>query len=218
MRIFVLALCTLLSGTFSLAADTDVFAPTQGSYIEGVEIDPCGQWFICSSCYIATKGALNFYVPPHRSHRDRMNTRVGAFMSLAQGWSFDDCWRMEGEIGAHFNRPKTYHRHDGTGTHHFRGNYIKFLTVMANAYYDFPCICEVRPYLGLGTGYAYETIKLHYQDYTHRESSNRLAWQAMAGILYNVACGFHLGLEYRYFGAHPRAQTHDLGVLMQYHY
>ncbi len=66
------------------------------------------------------------------------------------------------------------------------------VTAMANAYYDLTNDFIVTPYIGVGVGYA--STKL-----STASGGKRAAFQAMAGLKYEIKGNVWVGGEYRYF-------------------
>jgi opacity protein-like surface antigen len=105
--------------------------------------------------------------------------------SFAAGWAFKHA-RMEAEvnlIGADFDIV------DGGIDQTLSDGSIK--TFMINAYYDLADDFIVIPYVGAGVG-------LGTTDLTLSSTGSHLAYQAMAGIKYNLSGNFWVGAAYRY--------------------
>ncbi len=102
-------------------------------------------------------------------------------------------------------------RLDGTGPSSIASTTsadIVSLALMANACWDFPPTGPVRPYLGVGLGWAHNTISniLERRASVPRYdlpdgSTNNLAWQLSAGVGWKLANNFTLDLGYRYLDA-----------------
>jgi opacity protein-like surface antigen len=67
-------------------------------------------------------------------------------------------------------------------------------SVMANAYFDYLTCTPWTPYVGAGMGVSY--LKADYGDFG--KSVYNLAWQAMAGVTYDLTSHWTLDLGYRY--------------------
>ncbi|MGE3770674.1 MAG: OmpA family protein [Bdellovibrionales bacterium] len=75
-------------------------------------------------------------------------------------------------------------------------------TVMVNALYDLPVDWMLRPYGGLGVGFAmasYENIA-DLGGFTIDDDGTGLAWQVIGGLSYAISPRFSANLEYRWVG------------------
>lgn len=78
----------------------------------------------------------------------------GGFMTgLAVGYAFDDSWSIELDYAYRTNDVDTA---SGGGSEFANGGDFASTAIMLNAYYTFDTDWKVRPYVGLGFGYATE--------------------------------------------------------------
>ena len=138
---------------------------------------------------------------------DYDNSYVGL---VTAGREFGDGWRGEFELGY---RDASVRRIGGYAAEGDSHTY----SAMANGLYDFDLGLPVTPYLGAGLGTAiWETHNNHLSYGTGPTSSAStgpsFAYQAMAGISYDITPQWKLGLEYRYFGI----VDHPTGTLEAY--
>ena len=85
------------------------------------------------------------------------------------------------------------------------------LNVMGNVYYDFMAQERLNPYIGAGIGVA-------FVDSNASLGSTVFAWQAMAGVKYNIDSSWSVGLEGRYMGTtNPSINTPTGTVYSQNH-
>lgn len=104
--------------------------------------------------------------------------------------------------------------------------HINTTSIMGNVYYDLDIDCAIKPYVGVGVGYDYSKlhvngVKLKDKDLKKRsieaglakkdgyllnngkkikghKKEQGIAWQAMAGLNYELCDGVDLNLEYKY--------------------
>jgi OmpA-OmpF porin, OOP family len=87
-------------------------------------------------------------------------------------------------------------------------------TLMANAYLDFPIGMQITPYVGAGIGAAHiraRNVAAPVFFSRTNDSDTVLAYQAMAGIGFQVAPQVHLTAGYRFFETGRPGFTDDIG-------
>ncbi|MDR3038947.1 MAG: outer membrane beta-barrel protein [Candidatus Adiutrix sp.] len=106
---------------------------------------------------------------------------------------------------------ETDHDFTFTGTNdRFRvGHKLKADTLMANLYYDFENDSVATPYIGAGLGLAFVKGENNFgvirpnNDYVHiadgSDHSRKFAWNAAAGVAWDITDSLSLDLGYRYF-------------------
>ncbi|NBX04365.1 MAG: porin family protein [Alphaproteobacteria bacterium] len=119
---------------------------------------------------------------------DGIENKTGGIVSLAFGKHISEDFRLEGELGYHFNGMDSVTVASTT----FPKSQTTILSYMANAYYDFNNDSGFTPYLGAGIGGA---------NVRTESSTNSLAWQLMTGIGYTADSmpQAQWTLGYRYF-------------------
>ena len=117
--------------------------------------------------------------------------KTGLVLTGAIGYDFGSA-RLEGALG--------YQKYDMKNV----DEDISFLTVMANAYYDFGNDSNIRPYVMGGLGMARVNMSWTSDD------EDVFAWQLGAGVGYKVAERTTLDLGYRYLKPN-NFDTHDMG-------
>lgn len=135
----------------------------------------------------------------------------GYYVGGSAGYKFCNSIRLEGEFSF-----QSYRWRPATLYYSKVKDSVNVYTYMVNVYYDFDFLnfC-LKPYLGMGIGYADTQWKAHkvciypsnyrpdFDAYIIRKSFKEhfdgLAWQAIAGIKYPICDNLDLGLEYRYF-------------------
>lgn len=149
--------------------------------------------------------------------------KVGYAGALALGYQFNSCFRLEGE--AAYRRNNFSHAKANGIRLHGKGH-AETLSFMANGYLDFDTstFCCVRPYVGVGAGYAHIKARLASDYYTSDyESSgesvkghNRgFCYQAIAGVATTICDCTDLALEYRFFSARKHANDHSVGLTLR---
>ncbi|GHV58010.1 adhesin [Deltaproteobacteria bacterium] len=150
------------------------------------------------------------------SYRDGKLRFSGA---LAIGYDFSDTGaplRTELEYTIR-SAQKTEHNFIDTSRNPFRiGHKLKVDTLMANLYYDFENDTIVTPYIGAGLGLAFVDGKntyasnwatgLGFGELNGGNSSRKFAWDAAAGLAWDITDNMALDLGYRYFNIH-KVQT-----------
>jgi len=109
----------------------------------------------------------------------------------AIGVELNPMFRVEGEIGWHFNTA------DVAGfPQDFTFGVISF---MGNGYFDIPTNSPLRPYLGAGVGFALVGVEEDFFGFTDSDSDLVGAFQLMAGLGYDISPKATLTFGYRYF-------------------
>ncbi len=113
------------------------------------------------------------------------------------GYAFDNNWRIEGEIG--------YRQNDFTVDTFFGGKAARIIpdasgdlteyTAMVNVIYDVPLTDKLNLNLGLGAGVDYADLDVNG---VGSDSDTNFAYQAIAGVTYEVSKRLDLTLTYRY--------------------
>ena len=86
-------------------------------------------------------------------------------------------------------------------------NKVGSLMVMGNVLYDFMPTSQWTPYVGAGLGIA-------FVDSNSSLGSTQFAYQAMAGLAYNINSSLRVGLEARYLGTtNPSVNVPGLGTV-----
>jgi outer membrane protein OmpA-like peptidoglycan-associated protein len=124
-------------------------------------------------------------------------------------YSMNTGWAAGGKIGYDFVGPRVelegvYRQNNGTGvvgypngTFALQSGRINQLSVMANALYDFAPGATITPYVGAGAGVAFVDPSISPGC---TMCSTQFAYQAIVGIGYNMAPGWRLDLDGRYYG------------------
>ncbi len=118
-------------------------------------------------------------------------------------------WAAGGKIGYDFVGPRIelesiYRQNNGSGvvsypngTFAFQQGTINQVSVMANALYDFFPGATITPYVGAGAGIAFVDPSISPGC---TMCSTQFAYQGIVGIGYNMAPGWRLDLDGRYYG------------------
>ena len=139
----------------------------------------------------------------------------GYVLSGAGGYDFGSVWsyggvRVEGEVSYRKNDVDVHSVAALGGDQAGSTGDASALGVMANVYHDFLPGNRLRPYIGGGIGFAL----VDFSDYGIAAIPNVLddddtafAWQAMAGVSYDITKQVSLGAEYRFFSAEADITT-----------
>ena len=115
--------------------------------------------------------------------------------SLMFGAELNKMFRVEAELN--YNGTHEYAENSDTDTEYDRTSF------MANAFFTAPIDSAIKPYLGLGLGYADQSFYWKEKstgDSETLESSN-FAYQGMIGAEYSLNDKLNVGIEYKYFMA-----------------
>ncbi|HSI02243.1 MAG TPA: OmpA family protein [Reyranella sp.] len=101
----------------------------------------------------------------------------------------------------------------GNGTFGFTGGQINQISAMANLLYDFSPGATITPYVGAGAGIAFVDPSLSPGC---TMCSTQFAYQGILGIGYNMAPGWRLDLDGRYYGTTNPGQytNNNLSVML----
>jgi OmpA-OmpF porin, OOP family len=156
--------------------------------------------------YIGAEGGLNWLL---NNNSYQMNTG----------------WAAGGKVGYDFVGPRLelegiYRQNNGTGTVAYsngtfanRYGTINQVSVMANALYDFFPGAVITPYVGAGAGVAFVDPSISSGC---TMCSTQFAYQGIVGISYNMAPGWRLDLDGRYYGTTNPGQynNNNFSVMM----
>lgn len=204
--------------------------------------------------YLSAFGAADFPSDSHHSHkhssssgsghfnRHEKGLDTGYFVAGAVGYRLCEGWRGEVEGGYHHNSRKKHH-HDSSSSDHFnnrrRHGDVNTWSVMFNGYYDIQTCWCVKPFVGVGIGYADSEHKRHGRHHGSSSSSNGcdtcvgsssshhhrkhhdkngFAWQLIAGVAYPICDCWEVSLQYRYFNPTYVSRLHynDVGIGLAY--
>jgi OmpA-OmpF porin, OOP family len=124
-------------------------------------------------------------------------------------YSMNTGWAAGGKVGYDFVGPRIeleglYRQNNGTGTVAYpngtfanQAGTINQISVMANALYDFAPGATITPYIGAGAGVAFVDPSISPGC---TMCSTQFAYQGIVGIGYNMAPGWRLDLDGRYYG------------------
>ena len=99
--------------------------------------------------------------------------------------------RVEGEIGYHWNTAD-----QGGSNVDWRFGVVSF---MGNGYFDIPLQSPLKPYVGLGVGFATVVLEAESGGSTASEDDLVAAYQFMLGAGYEISPKAVLNFGYRYF-------------------
>ena len=140
-------------------------------------------------------------------------------------YSMNTGWAAGGKIGYDFVGPRIelegiYRQNNGSGvvnysngTSAFQTGSVNQISVMANALYDFFPGATITPYVGAGAGIAFVDPSISPGC---TMCSTQFAYQGIVGIGYNMAPGWRLDLDGRYYGTTNPGQytNNNLSVML----
>lgn len=158
--------------------------------------------------YVSGIGAFNF-VPSFKDHHEKVKFDTGYMAGAAIGHQLQCNTRIEGELAYRHNQGKRTNEDENK-----KREKVDIFSAMVNGYYDielgrYTCL---KPYVGLGIGYAHCVSKDNYIFGDHA-----FAWQAMVGAAYPITRSVDLTVEYRYFKPNfKHDQNHNIGCGIRY--
>ncbi|HEX8042603.1 outer membrane protein [Candidatus Deferrimicrobium sp.] len=124
-----------------------------------------------------------------------LKTDTGYGLGVVGGFDFGTC-RLEGEFAYRKNENKDV---SGGFTGDVGGDFSS-MALMVNGYYDFKMVSPVfYPYLGVGIGGARDSLKVENGGTLIDDDKFVFAYQAAAGVAFNVTQELALDLGYKYF-------------------
>jgi OmpA-OmpF porin, OOP family len=159
-----------------------------------------------SGLYVGAGAGVNFMQESKFNalgYGAKIETKPGWAAVGALGWGFGNGLRAEVE-GNYRTNDVEKSKVNGVGTVGGRGALANY-GVMANVLYDIQTGTPFTPYVGVGAGYGWlETNKYRATaaglSATSDETAGAFAYQAIAGIGYNLGAGLTLTTEYRFYG------------------
>ena len=153
--------------------------------------------------YIGAEGGLNWLL--NSSFTGIVTVPGVGSLSTGINANYDMGWLAGGVIGYDFLGPRVelegvYRSNNGNlslpGVAGSVNGYVNQVSVMANAYYDFMAGQTIVPYVGAGLGVAFLTAGTSGGS----AGATAFAYQAIAGVGWNVNEQFRINLEGRYYG------------------
>lgn len=167
---------------------------------------------------------------PFSDQQTQTEHNLGFAIVGAIGYKFDNGVRVEGEISYRRNTPENVDLLDSTGASVFSfdgsGSQQTF-AFMANALYEFDLTGGWHPYLGGGVGVALVNRETTLEfpgiviippgDIDAVDDTDTvLAYQAIAGVAYDITDTVAIGVEYRFFGTASPSFEQDNVNLSQF--
>jgi len=152
--------------------------------------------------YIGAEGGLNWLL------NNSFTATVAVPGAVASGnvnGTYNTGWLAGGMIGYDFIGPRVelegvYRSNNGTltvpGVAGSVNGYVNQVSIMANLLYDFNAGGTIVPYVGAGAGVAFLTAG----DSGGSAGATAFAYQAIAGLGWNIDTMFRVNLEGRYYG------------------
>ncbi|TDH62565.1 OmpA family protein [Dankookia rubra] len=161
-----------------------------------------------SGLYVGAGAGVNFMQESKFNalgYGAKIETKPGWAAVGSLGWGFGNGLRAEVE-GNYRTNDVDKSKVSGGGTVGGRGALANY-GVMANVLYDIQTGTPFTPYVGVGAGYGWlETDKYRASSTvlnasaTSDDTAGAFAYQAIAGVGYNLGAGVTLTTEYRFYG------------------
>lgn len=145
--------------------------------------------------------------------------KVGMKAGFTYGVTFDSGFRAELECSYAENNFKTKYvtsQDDTLISRSYNNNHS--WSYMANCLYDAKqlTVQSIYPYVGIGVGYCQNTqhlkVKTDTSKHEFKEKDDRFAYQAIAGLKYQINDQYATAMEYHYFTGKQHAKEHSVGL------
>lgn len=157
--------------------------------------------------------------------RESHNPKIGYQIGAKYGYFLGNGFRTEFSLGYKKNNFKTKYTMDSKDdiqSKEYRSMYA--ISYMLNGFYDFVQlkVMDVTPYLGVGLGYSQNSeknkLKTDTNTQTDKFRDNRFAYQAIAGVKYDINADYSTAVEYHYCCSRSHAKDHsvDISVLRSF--
>ncbi len=171
------------------------------------------------SGYVSVKGGAN-WLDDVSSSGDRAEFDAGFAFFGAIGLDTGEIWeagkvRLEAEIGYRENDIDNVRI---GGVNFSSSGDVEQLSFMANVYHDFLPGSQIRPYLGVGLGIVDGDVSGNVGGFSVSNSGTEFAYQAMAGLSYQVDSQWAIDAEYRFTGvdSSPDLENHAILVGLRF--
>lgn len=171
---------------------------------------------LCAGQYVGINAGTNNMVV---TNGHNPGGKIGFKAGFTYGRTFDSGFRAELACSyAENNNTTKYEIEADDSVLYKRYHHAHSWTYMANCLYDVKQLTfqTVFPYLGVGVGYAQNTVRLKFKgdnfDHESKEKDNRFAYQAIAGVRYAINDDYLAGLEYNYHCGKSHAKDHSVGL------
>ncbi len=135
---------------------------------------------------------------------------VGYSFGLGAGYYFSNNFRMDLTFDFRQEKNSSIYWQNGNSDPVRDRVSLQSGIFLANAYYDMNKFGRLRPYIGVGIGFAINDLDRQGEIWRDSDTSYTLAAQATAGLSYEVRDGTHLDFNYRYLfvgGTESRASA-----------
>lgn len=176
----------------------------------GMPLAAQAQW------YVGGDVGANFVNDAHLTtsdgHSGDETLKTGYVFNIQGGYDFKGP-KLEAEIGYRRNAIDTI------GEHRPDGGHTSSLAFMGNALYEFLPNASWHPFLGAGIGVTRISADWENDGKAFvKDSDWQFAWQAMAGISYDIDANWGLRGQYRYFATHDPQFTNQDGATLDSQY
>lgn len=167
--------------------------------------------------YLEGHGGINL-LQKRADHGVSKDFDTGYLVGASGGYAFCHGFRYEVEIS--YRRNAILRLDVDDATLDVKGHFST-LSLMANAFYEFDICCSVKPYIGMGIGYANSTEYLFTAGSWFKDHDTAFASQLIAGVTYPL---WHdqvdLALDYRFFRAEyaPADNNHSIVFGLKYYF
>jgi opacity protein-like surface antigen len=184
--------------------EEEVCSPCAQGWISG---QPCDEGF-----YVGAIGGVNFLNDIRHTYF-KSTFKTGFLVGATAGYQFN-YWHVEGEFAYRNNKLDQISDHKGR---RFQPDIrVQTYSVMVNGYWDINLNFCVRPYVGAGLGYSWNTVRVHVKKHKASANGNGFAWQAMVGGVYDLTDDVKLSAEYRYFSDKKASEDQSLIFALKY--
>lgn len=179
-----------------------------------------------SGTYIGFLGGGSFLNLVTTDKVQYLDEKAGYLAGVAIGYRLPWALRLEGEYTCRtnsfdlklVNQNTSSINNQNTGGFTLTGNGARITvnTYMANLYVEGKLNCAIRPYVGVGSGYAQVIAKHKASKLSLINSEERTCYQVIGGAGFPIFRCFELAFEYRYM--HAQYNTHHHAILANLRY
>jgi len=127
-----------------------------------------------------------------------LKTDIGFRFSAGVGYNLNKNWGVEFDTGWVWNSIDKIK--DSGGSTSFDDSSFSHIPFMVNVIYRYPLGAKFETYIGGGVGGAYSVLDID-EDFAKDDDGDVVfAWQAIAGVRYNISETMSVGVGYKYLG------------------
>ena len=127
-----------------------------------------------------------------------LTTDIGFRFSAGVGYNLNKNWGVEFDTGWVWNSIDKIK--DSGGSTSFDDSSFSHLPFMVNVIYRYQIGAKYETYVGAGAGGTYSVLDIDEPGISDDDGDVVFAWQAVAGVRYNISETMSVGVGYKYLG------------------